>query len=408
MPLSHAWPERQIRRAKLAWHLLSGSGFPWHGPVTPDASPAGSALRRAGRRGIRERWPRVLRPFACVAMTLLWPFGSLLDAIRATRWLNPSVRSNHPRWRLARWAWRQALTRNVPPFEAIAYRLFEAGSPPADEWLYTHEQLAVLGQLVDDDAKRHASDKLAFADWCESLGIRCIPTLAASGQARWERLFEGSLPPECDLLLKPRFGAQAAGIEAWRWGGGSYKCGDRNLSPADFIAYVGSRPAMLVQALLAPHPTLQAIADRGMPAVRILTSQFPDRRIELGPALLQAPQAGAVVSQSGAFRLVDTDTGHVLPATPRQADPVFGSPANEEFGISALPGWNALVDMLHLAHARFPGRAPVLGWDVLFDAEGPLLCEVNTGISSYYFQFASDQPVASSPPGRAMAAWLRR
>lgn len=387
--------------------LAVDRGFPW----SSGSAPAGAGtLRIAARRAVLAQWPRPLRPIAAVAMILGWPASSLAEAIRSSAFLSASMKRHRGRWRLVWWAWMQALAASVPPVEAFAFRLFDPGAAHRDAWLYTPEMLALLRRLNDDSAVALSADKEAFARWCSTRQLRCIPTLAAVNGADGEHRIAGGLPLR-DLLVKPRKGAQGEGIEAWRWRDGHFQQNQRQLTPADLAATIVQRAAgtpggLLVQPLLAPHPALQQIAGDGMPAVRVITGRYPDGRVVFGPATLQAPQPGAVISQSGPFRPVDVDSGQVLADAARLSAPVFDMPTAGDFAGITLPDWDRARASLLQAHAAFPGRAPLIGWDLLFDAQGVILCEANLGLSFYSFQLGMPDPLGRSQIGRVLEAWL--
>ncbi|WP_460733865.1 sugar-transfer associated ATP-grasp domain-containing protein [Lysobacter tyrosinilyticus] len=293
--------------------------------------------------------------------------------------------------------------------EALAFRLFEAGAGETSRWLYFWEFICLSRQLTDTPARELADDKVAFADWCRANGFRAIPTYALAAHGEWQRPFPDGEPPREDLLVKPTRGSQGTGVESWRWRDTAFCSGTTRLNPQEFMSHVrtlgATGNAVMVQPLLAPHDALHAIAGEGMPALRIFTSRWPDNRVEVGPAMLQAPCPGMVISQSGPYRLVDTDSGRVMDATARQMDPVFEMPVGHGFDGIVLPQWPGVIAVLKSAHTCYPGLAPVIGWDVLFDREGPLLCEANLGVSFYSFQFASPIPLGTSTIGKALEAW---
>ncbi len=317
--------------------------------------------------------------------------------------------ASYPRASLVWRAWIQALRTSAPPVEFLAFRLFEPDAAETSQWLFSWESIALAGQLTDRQANELAGDKAAFADWCRTLNVRAIPTIALATARGWDRSMNTTLP-EHDLLIKPRRGSKGTGIAVWRWCDGSFTCKERQLTPqalADHLVQsAASQGDLLIQPLLTPHNCLGAIAGIGMPAVRIISARRPDGRVEIGPAMLQAPEPGETISQSGPFRLVNTQTGAVLNATERQSLPVFDMAMGSGFDGIQLPQWPLVIAMLQKAHGHFPGRIPVIGWDVLFDREGPVISEANTSLSYYFFQFASAEPMANSTIGKVFEAYL--
>jgi len=401
---------RWWNKAWRALYLLANSGFPWASIDARRQAGAGCLLRLAARQAILARWPLALRPVAFVGMAFGWPFGSLRDAIQSSANLGPHLPKGRSRMGLVWWSWRVALKHNVPPVEALAFRLHELPAADPAQWIYSSESSQLLAALAGNTSQRFASDKRGFAIWCEERNIPCIPTLAVAAQGRWTEGFDGQLPFQ-DLLVKPQYGSNGAGVESWHRDGERFRSpttGSR-LLPEELgarILSLASDGEVILQPLLKPHSLLAGIAGTGMPAMRIITLRWPDATVEIGPAMLQAPLPGATISQSGPFRLVDTSTGQIQEATNRLTQPVFAWDPGSQFPQANLPDWPVVLSALRKAHTEFPGHAPVIGWDVLFTDAGPLLCEANISLSFFYFQYASPQALAHTSIGKVIEAWL--
>lgn len=397
-------------KLRYGLELLSSTGLPKHQSIAIHPAQARAYLLRcAARRATLRRWPRIARPIATVGMTLLWPLASCKYALQCSMALPESAVGKKSRAAWAWWAWKTALTRNIAPVEALSFRLFECEPADFDRYFYLWDLSSLGRQLTSTSAQRLAQDKAIFADWCLGLDLRAIPTLAIATSENGS-IFAPDRLPAHDVLLKPRRGAQGVGIEAWRWRDDTFHHGERQYSRQQLAEYMSQRAAiegdLILQELIIPHASLQAIAGDGMPALRILTARFPDDRIKIGPAMLQAPEPGATISQSGPFRLVDSATGKVLPPTLRQSNPMFEMPLGSGFDGIRLPHWESMLAMLRKAHSHFPGQAPLIGWDVLFDQKGPVICEANTSLSLFMFQSASAESTVASPVGEVLEAWL--
>jgi len=341
-------------------------------------------------------------------MLVLWPICSFIESSRCAAQFSRLKLSKRSSLHLFAWAWALALRKHVRPAEAFAYHLFEPAASDANQWWYTAEVGSLVPSITDAEATRLAHDKRAFADWCRENSLRAIPTLAVlSGEPL------PALPvfPR-DLLLKPRFGSQGRGIEAWRYHERRFrKQGSTlTLSSSEFalhtVRHAQQHGQILVQPLLSPHPAVAAIARSGMPAVRAITARWPNGSVELGPALLQAPRPDVPISQSGPFRLIDSKRGTLQPMMSTLSALLADASLDAELSRVEVPCWSTLKAMLTKAHALFPGQAPIIGWDVIFDADGPLLCEANVSISYYYFQYASAQPMAKTILGSVLEAWV--
>jgi len=299
---------------KKAFHVACMSGFPWgFEPVDNDAGP--SLVRRRARHALFERWPKFARPMAAAAMLLLWPVHSCLDAFfctRIVRRLKLSLRSSAS---LFLELWILALRKHVQPREAFAYYLLEKDRVDADRWWYGAELRSLALATTDSEAAGMASDKNAFADWCEANGLRSIPTLAVIAGSSSSHI---ALPAR-DLLLKPQFGSRGNGVEAWRYQEGRYHqlYSNVTLSDDEFAQHAARHAKQygqtLVQPLLSPHSAIEPIARDGMPTVRAITARWPNGKVEIGPALLQAPRPSAAISHSGPFRLINSQHGTLLP-----------------------------------------------------------------------------------------------
>ena len=57
-------------------------------------------------------------------------------------------------------------------------------------------------------------------------------------------------------------------------------------------------------------------------------------------------------------------------------------------------------------HRAFPPRAVLLGWDLAFTPEGPVLIETNANLSFFFEQYESLVPAGGQPGAALVAAWL--
>ncbi len=395
-------------RLRQAWVIVSTLGWPWRRAAAAEAS-TGNAIRCSALAAGLRRWPRLLRPFARLAMLLCWPIASLAEALSLHRAVPAQSRAGRTPLQLTVWSWLHALRHSVAPVEALAYRQHQPEAAAADDWIYSSDYLFLIRELTAPAVIELCSDKRAFADWCVRQGLAAIPTLGAASAGRWDNDALPELPAR-DLLLKPRRGAQGAGIEVWRATGDRFQRGGTTLDADGLRRHVLVRSVggveLLVQPCLRPADWLRPVAGSGMPAVRVISTCDRAGHSRIATALLQAPLPGAAISQSGPFRLIDVVTGAVLPATARQASPVFDNPLGEDFPECALPDWSALMSGLCRAHAALPGQAPVIGWDLLFTDQGPRICEANIFISFYFFQLAAG-PLAPTEVGRVLAERFR-
>lgn len=377
-------------------------------PVAPGTPEAARLIRGRARRLMLGRFPAPLRPLAALGMAVAWPVQTLADALGMAR--NADFPGAPPR-RLARRAWAAALRHNVPPLEFFAYRMPERPEAPPDAWLIRAEVVRLNEALAGPAAARLAADKHAFARFCAAQGLPAVPTLAriAGGPP-------GPAPAEPDLVLKPESAANARGIEHWR----STPDGYRRLYPAPAVGEPFDWPGLaaqaaaaragpvLVQPLLALHPALRPVVASGSPAARLVTGLPADGPPELLHAVFARPYPGHLVSNGGARRRIDPASGRLLAPEPGRLRPAFGAPdpAPDLDGV-VLPDWPRARELALGAHRALPDRAVLLGWDLAFTPDGPVLIEVNLGISCYMSQMDSLEPAGGARVAEVLASWLR-
>lgn len=409
-----------LTRSKIetALDVLFLGGFPWPSGASAGATLFERRFRRHARRMIMGRWPPLLRPFATIAMTLIWPLTSLRDAIRSAGYALPGSLGGRSRRGLALSAWGCALRRNVMPIEYFAFRMFERRGHCVDSWSLGDEGTRVFASLIAPEAEALAADKHAFAAFCARVGVPAMASLALYAEGRSVEPFADGKPPARDLVIKPRRGARTEGIEPWFYHGGAYHGAPEDfaprgptLDPAQFerrLAEVSKvYRQVLVQPMLRPHPALRALAGTGVPTARVVTGAWPDGRVEIVDAMVQRPADGDFISQGYRFALVDPETGRIRAEAEGQRNPVFASACFDPvFAGLTLPDWAECRSLVLRAHAAFPGPAPLLGWDVGFSDAGPVAIETNVGLSFFQFQMASLRPALKGPLGPLLEAWL--
>ncbi|MEL6477992.1 MAG: hypothetical protein AAFR17_11760 [Pseudomonadota bacterium] len=346
-----------MSRAKRALTSLAESGFPWAGGRRDPWS-----LR--ARRETLRRWPLALRPMAALAMAVFWPVSSLARALRLSR--AAPYRPAGFWWK----AWRAALTRNVPPQEFADYQLYR---PPGREgWRFTRETALTLSRLTPPETSALIADKARLASCLAAAGVPVVPVL--------DRVEAGR-----SLVTKPRRGAQGRDVTAWIW------TGERFRETAGFGGGTGREVSATELADHAQGAVIQPLIEPGLPVPAVA-------RVITGPgaahdALIQMPATGDFCSHRGPFRLIDLSDGRVCPPGPGQT----GAMTGDGSGVmplegTCLPGWTALLDTLTIAHAGLLAPAPLIGWDVIWGAEGPLVLEGNVGIGFHLFQLDRLEP----------------
>ncbi|MEM1297849.1 MAG: sugar-transfer associated ATP-grasp domain-containing protein [Pseudomonadota bacterium] len=386
--------------AGRGWLWMTRAGFPIGLPAR--GTTAADRRRRAGgRREVRRRWPWLLRPLVWLLMFPGWAWGSW----RATRELlegNPDLARTHGAGVIR----ATALRTGFAPREVVEYGLMTSKAPP-NAWFCEHEMFGIWERLTPPKARWFVANKLAFAQFCADNNLPHARTLAI-----WNK-GTGDVNPAVwheGIALKPMEANNARGFEAWTREGDTYLRGDDRLSP-DALAARGAMLSrdwgvMFAQPLLELHPILAARGLDGMPVARLITGQWPNGRVQLLDAYYSAPLPGKVASNAGYGPKwpVDIMEGRIE----QSQSPLLPHDLLPDVPGAALPGWGVAAEAASFGHAMFPHAVPVLGWDVAFATNGPVLLETNTGISFAVPQGTRQQPAGRQAAAELVDAWLQR
>lgn len=401
-------------KAATAYWLMRAQGFFWHLPDRTSPEDLQDFRCRA-RRLLHRRWPWFVRPIIAILSAFVWPIASWREAGALSGISDTNV---HPP-NLRKLAWHAALRHNVNPSEYGSYAMWRENAAPPDSYGFRTEISFLNARLMDRTVIDLAGDKVAFAEFCSRNGELAVPpTLALFRNGHAEAPFTDHAPPPHDLAIKPVRASHARGFEAWRFTDGAYRCVAATTakdarSPMDADALLNhlaqsSRSeagGLLVQPLLAPHATLSHLDCPGPPVVRIITGRWRDGKCELLDAILHKPAPTEFLFTAGSMRLIDVGTGrtHPMPGGPHPFARLTADPALDDI---ALPGWPDCLGELPKLHAALPGTAPLLGWDVIFAPDGPVILEANTTIAPYHFQVAGMAPAADGNWARLLAGYL--
>ena len=392
-------------KVTLGCDLIPTTGFPF-GRASRGATPVIRRRRQYARRQIRKRWPILVRPFALLAMCVAWPFGCVVE-IRQILNDFPEVSADRARNRVFLTVLFSCLRYNKSPREVIQYHLHCARDPCPDAWIADHEISVLLAVFSDGRARSFANNKVIFARFCKSIDLPHIPTVA-----HWR----AGMEIYCDVtgwgrtvVTKPVAANNARGLEVWSLKDGFYRNGDLVLRPAELGAHCRSLSLLwgevLLQQYLQLHDTLVERGLSGMPTVRLTTGRMPQGDVVVLDAYFSAPLPGRIASNDGIgpYWSVDLETG-CLSAT----DTLFLPKWTGQQAIDGLqlPDWQHAVAAVLKGHSRFPGTVAILGWDVAFTENGPILIEVNTGISFGFEQAIRGKPAGNSQIGAVLDAWI--
>jgi len=394
--------------------MVLNAGFPWTLPFSPNTPEPAAKIRRHARPLLVRAFPTLLRPAAAIAMTFAWPVRSFFATRGLINSLPPGAFPARSRGSLFRAAWWAALRHNIPPLEYFAYRMPDTPEISPSAWFVQTEVPRIAVSLATPEAKGLATDKHRFWQFCRETGLPAVPTLALFGEGS-----DLAQPEGTGLVLKPRFGSNARGLEFWESSGDGYRrlgltpLAGEPLDWAGLCAHGAARrlaegEEFILQPYLQLHPKLRAVAGNGMPAARMVTGLSPGGEVSLISATFARPGAGAIISNGGAHRTVDFASGCLEPARVGQYRSIFtDSDLAKDLDGLALPDWPRACEIVLAAHRAFPSRAVLLGWDVAFTDEGPVLIEANLGVSLFLEQTDSLIPAGTTPVAGLIAAWLR-
>lgn len=305
---------------------------------------------------------------------------ALLDAIVGAGflvWLPLRARAVQRRYGLSD-AWRGkalaiARARFADPNDLALFRIDDATE--LDAYLRRFED-AGLNKIINPRAwtpECVLADKIGFYERCAAHGLRHPEVVATIVGGKVDRVADPAGRP---LLLKPARGEGGRGVRFL------------DETPQALTALLDRdarrlRGAWLVQTRIVPHPALADIALAALPTARITTILDEDGKAEVVNAVLRVPsdpaaqvdnmKAGGLLSAIG---LADGTLGIACKGYgggDYRSHPVTGA----TIAGRALPDWSAAKALAMDAHDRAFGDYALIGWDIGFAPDGPILIEGN-------------------------------
>lgn len=374
---------RPFRRVAAALIAYGQYGFPF----LPGPAPTPTArLRRLTGPSYLPRRRGLLRPLVFVMMTLAWPVGALVTAIRVQR-------RDTPPGRLRRIvdAWWLAVTRNVPPFEYRAYRL---DKPDSRADLLQFVFWTDLRAFAELNARRGAAeqavkDKARFASICETHGLSSIPTLAVFRDGIQMMPAAPFVPEVPELWVKSLAGHGGQGAALWRRADDSYRNDEgATVTAEEFAQHVGGTDC-IIQPRILNHPAIADITNGALASLRIITGIDREQRATVVAAMLYLPSGDRITSVAGIGCAIDMDHGVLTRALDFRngaLDITRYPDTNAEITGRALPFWPESLALAARAHEIGFSRFVFLGWDIALTPEAPLLIEANSGWLALHLQ----------------------
>jgi hypothetical protein len=232
-------------------------------------------------------------------------------------------------------------------------------------------------------------DKFSFFEQCQKFGLPTVDVLGVFMGGTVEHWYGSSADelPECDLIFKPTDTACGRGVERWNydaqkvtWNRG--KCEYDRRAFLDYCCRTAQSKRYILQPRALNHPSLVALAPKGLCTARIVTYRRPDGESGILFSCLRMPTGGESVDNFAAggiaapLNLETGILGHAVAKDPTRgtferhpdsAAPILGR---------AVPFTREAVELVMQAHDHF-NWIPFIGWDVVITEEGPVLLEAN-------------------------------
>jgi hypothetical protein len=358
--------------------------------------------RRPDRLSLTELWYRLKKLYAIYPGVVRPISGSFLadhyarrrrargvaramfDAIVGTgflAWVPLRARMVQRRYKLDS-AWRKqaigiARTCFADPNDIALFRIAEAAE--LNGYIRRFED-AGINKLINPMAWTDGcvlADKIRFYERCvlHALPHPHVVATIEGGEVRLLAPVAGR-----PLLLKPARGEGGRGVRFV-----DAPIADDAAALADWLKREcgGSRGAWLVQTRITPHADLRDLALNALPTARITTILDPADRPEVVSAVLRLPSDPAVavdnMKAGGLLSSIDLDAGTLSIACKGYGGgdypthPVTGATITNRI----VPDWEAAKALVAEAHRRAFGDYALIGWDVGFSPNGPLLIEGN-------------------------------
>jgi hypothetical protein len=281
------------------------------------------------------------------------------------------------------------------------FALYGMADRPDSEWLeYVNEpEFKNLARSLSDlESRRLAHDKLRFHEHCRTHGIRTVAVLGivggdGSGDAFVPHLeadgVASLLEEHGQLFFKRLDRSYGVGAFRARWQDGQVAFNDRTGSVADLVAHCrGHGRGYIVQELIRMHPAVQAIMAQGVGTVRVMTCRLPPPFRIIGAYLRITVGSNVtdnfVYGTSGNLSAgIDVETGRLTNCfgarhrgSLQMAEVDRHPDTGNRVAGTQLPDWEAARSLVEAASNTLP-RLTIVGWDVAFTVNGPVIVEAN-------------------------------
>jgi hypothetical protein len=269
-------------------------------------------------------------------------------------------------------------------------------------------------------ASSPTSDKLKFAEHCQSHRLPVVPVLAVARDGRVSGLADGRLP-ECDLFVKPLNGRGGKGAERWNWlGEGRYRHASGVEMTAegllDRLARESSDTVRIVQPRITNCESLADLNNGALSTVRVLTCLDEQDRPECVAAVVRMAindnQTVDNIHSGGMAANICLESGVLGPASDLGANAALGwcdrhPNSGGQIAGRALHRWAEVRDLALQAHRAFDDRV-CIGWDIAITPDGPVIVEGNGGPDVDLMQRPARRGLMDGRFGELLAHHLRK
>ncbi len=306
--------------------------------------------------------------------------------------------------------WRRRATaiahaRFVDPNDLALFRIERAAQ--LDNYIRRFED-AAFNKLVNPQGWSRRCvlvDKRLFYERCVAHGIRHPAVIAILNGDRLEKF---SPAAGHALIVKPSHGEGGRGVA--RLPAAMAEQRDAQLFRAALLSLVSRREgAWIVQVAVDNHPALREYAMDALCTARMTTMINERGQPELVSVVLRmASRRGPVIDNmkaGGLIMPVNPASGRVGIACMGYGGgdfthhPVSGAPLRD----LVLPDWAEAVALVCTAHSRAFSEYTIIGWDVAFAPDGPVIIEGNSKPGVLMPQRSSRCGLASQRYGEILA-----
>jgi Sugar-transfer associated ATP-grasp len=394
---------KRVRFGHMVRALIALAQFGLPFSIGKPSTPVGRFRALARRSRFAASRPATRR-LARLVMTLSWPFGALVSAMRHWSRMRARAQTPHGAGVLLDMYWL-ALRHSIPPLEYAAYRFNDPmRRRDVHQYVYWNDLpgLAALRTGAGAD-NRDVQDKDRFAAICAARDLPHVETLAVFEGGRQTRPATPFVPSASALWSKALRLKDGASGTKWTRDGDSYRDTIGRKVPATQLVDVLRRQVCIVQPFIDNHPDVAHMSNGALASLRIVTGTNRAGEAEYVAALLALPHGTCTTSAGGILCSIEQESGQIRRAALLAGELIERHPDTGLRLIDAeLPFWAASVSLAQRAHAAGFARFPFLGWDIALTANGPVLLETNSGWGALFHQLL-DGPLGHTAFSRLVA-----